>query len=332
MSTRTERRMAGFVAGTLLLAGCDAAGRELTEPNGGRLRLEQAAQLAVSNTWATKRSTPTARMAAQAGTIDSFIYLVGGVVASVASRKVEFYNVLSNTWASGTPLPSARLVLNGASVINRRLYVAGGLNTLGAPTKTLYVYDPDLLVWTRRADMPVGGCCGVQGVIGGELYVYTPRTSGATGDRFFRYNPESNTWVTRASPPSRHISPAAGVIAGKFYLAGGTLGGDTANLALHVYNPATNSWTSRARLPMGVARMASTVIGNKLLVAGGINFGITMDTLRVYDPAVNRWTKKKAMPTERSDMPGALANGRFFVIGGITSTGDTTKTVEAYTP
>lgn len=302
--------------------------RDFTGPNSTAEKLDP--ELRLANTWAAKRPTPAARLSMQAGTIDSFIYVVGGVGNSVTTRRVERYNVLRNLWSSGTALPSARAGLNGASSINRRLYVTGGLNSSGTPTRTLYVLDPATGSWLRRADMPQAGCCGGQGVIGGQLYVYTVR--GSTAHGFFRYNPANNQWVTRALPPSRHAGPAAGAIGGKFYLAGGTRNGFTANVALHVYDPATNSWSTRAPLPMGQARMASAVIGGKLYAAGGVNAGQTMDTLRVFDPATNAWTKKAPMPTERTDPAGAAANGLFFVIGGVTSIGDTTTKVEAYTP
>jgi hypothetical protein len=78
--------------------------RDLTAPDPEALGLEVAVQFA-PNTWTTKRSTLTARTNAQAGTIDSFTYVVGGTAASVPRRRLESYSVLRNTWSE--PLPAS---------------------------------------------------------------------------------------------------------------------------------------------------------------------------------------------------------------------------------
>jgi N-acetylneuraminic acid mutarotase len=330
--SQTPNTITILALGSVLAACGGAPTRELTAPD-NEPGLTEAAALLAPNTWATKRSTLTARAQAQGGTIDSIIYVVGGISSAVPRRTVEGYNVRANTWSTRAPLPNARTALNGASAIDGRLYVTGGRNSSFALTKTVYAYNPATNSWLRRADMPQTGCCGAQGVIAGQLYVYTFRAGASPGHQFFRYNPATNTWVTRAAPPTRHANPAAGVIGGRFYLAGGTSNGTAATRPLHVYNPATNSWTTRAPMSQPQARATSAVISQKLFVAGGVDsFGATQDTLRVYDPVANTWTRKARMPTKRADPAGAAANGLLYVIGGITSSGDTTRRVEAYTP
>jgi N-acetylneuraminic acid mutarotase len=118
------------------LAACDSAPtRDLTspEPEAGTLDAQRLSLLAPSNTWATKTPMLAARVQAKAGTINNIIYVVGGRrsfdVGPTAT--VQAYNVASNSWSTRKSLPSARFNHNGASVINGRLYVAGGQNSIG---------------------------------------------------------------------------------------------------------------------------------------------------------------------------------------------------------
>jgi N-acetylneuraminic acid mutarotase len=323
------------------LVACDGAPtRDLTAPDpaAGALDAQNVSLLAPSNTWTGKASLPgdrprQGRSSLKASSLDNFIYVFGGEAPAGISARVDAYNITTNSWSPRAPLPSARLLLNGASTINRLIYVTGGFNSAFAFTKTLYVYNAATDSWVRKADMPQTGSCGAQGVIGGLLYVYVGCTNASNAHHLFRYNPATNIWVTRAAPPTRHVNPAAaGVITGKFYLAGGFSNVSTDNLTLDVYNPATNTWTTRAPLPGAQRAGATGVIGGKLFAAGGdAGTASPIGTLRVYDPATNLWTTKAPMPTPRGDAAGTPAAGLLFVIGGHALNSFTGRN-EAYTP
>jgi N-acetylneuraminic acid mutarotase len=316
-----------------LLASC----REATAPESGAevpnaAASESVTPLALSNTWGTKARMPYARSGIPAATINGVIYVVGGSSSSAyLTTTLQAYNIATNTWATRKSLPVAHTDLNGASVINGRLYVTGGYGE-----RTLFVYDPGTNTWTRKADMPDEGFYGAQGVINGRLYVYAAATFGPP--KLFRYNPVTNTWVTRRAPYVVQSQPAAGVIGGKFYVAGGE--DDLGRIIpdLEVYDPATDTWTAKAPMPVPLKAMASAVINGKLYVAGGWRQFPAPDytakavaTLLVYDPATDRWTTKAPMPTPRAYAAGAAASGKFFVLGGINATG-TLRKVEAYSP
>jgi N-acetylneuraminic acid mutarotase len=226
---------------------------------------------------------------------------------------------------------------NGASVINGKLYVSGGLNKDFRSTKTLFVYDPETNSWMRKAEMPLAGSGGIQGVIGGRLYVYMPSVGSGNAGVVFRYNPATNMWVNRAAPPTDHPFGAGGVINGKFYLAGGL------NKALHVYDPASNTWMTRA--PMSAARsgMAAAVLDGKLFLVGGEGWpsDYPLSTVEVYDPATNRWTMNGPLPIGTAAGAAARAGAKIFYISGVVhELGGATKQpwapgpseVYAYTP
>jgi N-acetylneuraminic acid mutarotase len=324
------------------LAACDGAPRrDLTAPDSEAGPLDaQSVSLLAPNTWAGKASLPgdrprQGRTGLRASSLDNFIYVFGGRTPAGRSTRVDAYNITTNSWSPRAPLPSARANLNGASTINRLIYVTGGqANGSSFPlTRTLYVYNPATDNWVQKADMPQAGGCGAQGVIGGLLYVYVGCTN-VQSHHLFRYNPATNIWVTRAAPPTRHSIPAAaGVISGRFYLAGGATGGVPNNRTLDVYNPVTNTWTTRAPMPGAQGVSATGVIGGRLFAAGGVDaMFLPIGTLRVYNPVTNIWTTRAPMPAPRFDAAGTPAAGLLFVIGGSGANGSFSGRNEAYTP
>ena len=322
------------------LTACEGAlSRDLTGPesDAGTLDAQSVSLLAASNTWTATHSLLQRRAYMVAGTINNIIYVVGGYSPTGAvppffwTSTVQAYNVATNSWSLKKSLPAPRAQLHGASVINGRLYVTGGGNSAGVPTKTLFVYTPATNTWSRKADLPQAGWNGAQGVIAGLLYVYVGRTQNQE-DGFFRYNPTTNTWIRLAPPPTEHSNPAVGVIGGKFYLAGGQTS-VAISKALDVYNPATNTWTTKAPMPEPRSNMASTVINGRLFVASGIVDGVgKVATALAYNASTNTWATKASMPAVRADAAGAAANGLFFVIGGLDQSDQILTTVRAYTP
>ena len=109
--------------------------------------------------------------------------------------EVRAYNVATNTWTSKRDMPAARYGMNGAGVIDGKIYVTGGFAEPASqgPSASVFVYNPASNTWTRKRDMPAAGGYGVTGVIGGKLYVVTfssylgiakwPTSSGITRPR-----------------------------------------------------------------------------------------------------------------------------------------------------
>jgi N-acetylneuraminic acid mutarotase len=253
------------------------------------------------------------------------------------------YNVATNTWSTVRPLPAGRSGANGVTALKGKLFMTGGANSSGQLTRTLFIYDPATNSWSRGADLPRAAGCGIQGAIGGQLYVY----AGCIGvpvvpdaHRFFRYNPHTNTWATLAPPPRRHtFSPFGAALGDKFYLGGGWW--DHAPTGFfYAYDPATDTWAERAGVPHGGGHAfgAYSVLRGKLYVAGGIDDGgFPTQDLSVYDPVTNTWAEKALMPLYRRNAIGAFGGGRFFVMGGSALDDnldpvDASRRVDAYIP
>jgi N-acetylneuraminic acid mutarotase len=299
------------------------------------------ASLTAANTWATRKSMPTARAYLVAGVVNNLIYAVGGekgVLASRAITKVEAYDATSNTWSTKAPLPNARKQANGATAINGILYIPGGIAYSGHPTRSLFAYNPATNSWSRKADMPVSSFGGTSVVIQGKLYVTAGSTDGGAraSNLLHRYDPATDTWVELARSPHAHFHAAAGAIGGKLLLVGGYDNDppDQVRLtaALDVYDPATNIWTTKAPIPTKRFGATARAINQKLYVVGGVAQSIITGALEVYDLASNTWTARRPMPTARTDAAAGVIGGRLYVIGGINNSGQRLGTVEAYTP
>ncbi len=335
------------------MAACDAAGpTDTPEPVAEAVGAEPQS---VRNSWAAKRSLAPARIFMAAGAINGIIYVVGGRRVDPNANeirviaRVDAYDVATNTWSQVASLPGPREEPNGASVINGKLYVTGGRsnvvsNNLFKATKTLFVYDPGTNRWTRKADMPQAGCAGVQGVIGGLLYVYLPPVGGGAycdGSSqvglFFRYDPSTDTWMRRAAPPSDHKEGAGQVINNRLYLAGGwklspcAVDGeptfcDELSAQLDVYNPTSNTWETKARLPDIEGGMAAAGLNGKLFLVGGYGGASEGAWVNVdaYNPLTNRWMAKAPLPVGSNSGAAATVGSRIFYMAG--------SRVYAYTP
>lgn len=323
----------------LSLVACDTD-PDPTAPAAEQSGTETAvgSRLAPSNTWISRQPMPKVRFGHEATTLDGVIYVVGGQLFTAARRleRVEAYDVATNTWSTVQPLPNPRFMMSGVSALAGKLYVAGGLNGRSEAVRTLYVYDPGTNTWTSKANMPVGGGCGAQGVIQGELYVYVGDDCTEDDEpHFFRYNRLTDRWTTLAPPLSDHTLGEGAAVAGKFYLVGTRSGAITQDL-LEAYDPATNTWTFRAPMPQPSGQvMSSAVLNGKLYVAGGVkedDSGDAQATLRVYDPGTNTWTVKAPMPFPRSWSAASAAGGKVFVLGGLNTNERVLNSVIAYTP
>lgn len=287
----------------------------------------------VANTWHAKSNLPTARRGLVTATVDGIVYAIGGRSGSeVNLGKVEAFNplapILSSAWKTKAPLPAPRAWPSGAEAINGKIYVAGGLNADGNPTKSLFVYNPATDTWVKKASMPVASWGGAAVAHNGKLWVVTP---GANFSYLHRYDPATDTWSARAQGPAGHYYAVAGVIDGKLYLAGTMNADETASKGVSMYNPATNTWTAKASFTQKQVGAAGRVIGGKLYLVGGFEDNFPVSGFYAYNPATNAWVEKQHMPTGRGFLAAAASNGVLYALGGLAPP-TVLATNQAYTP
>jgi N-acetylneuraminic acid mutarotase len=292
--------------------------------------------LTFNGTWRTMPSLQPARWRHAADVLGKSIVVVGGLSGDElhALSRVDAFNVETRTWTALKSLPIPLYDVNGATPVQGKLYVSGGRSSPDEDcAKTLFVYDPATNSWTRKADMPLKGCVGVQAHVLGQLYVYTFPQSPPDIRLFASYNPKTDKWVRRPLPKGLHFAyPVAGAINEKFYLTSGEAFTGLSDRELEVYDPATRTWTTKSPMPTGRSVASAAVLHGKLFVAGGVvdrnGLAVVTGALEAYDPLSDTWATGPSMPTPRAHAASAWAGGRFYTIDGIRG-GPLTSVVEA---
>ncbi|HYF38129.1 MAG TPA: kelch repeat-containing protein [Gemmatimonadales bacterium] len=324
-------RAATVGMGALVLAACNEPTSPIESTAEEIARPELAT--AAANTWLTKADMPgTARGGLSTAAITTsgrtILYAIGGRTTSGGSLgRVQAYNVATNSWTWRASMPMAAYDMNGAGVINGRIYVSGGVTRDKFFRRELYMYNPATNAWTRKRDLPDGTWGGTTEVLKNQLYVLTCLAQEDCYIDFrplslFRYDPATDQWTQLASPPPQFGRPMSGTIGGKLYVTG--VARDASGI-LSVYDPATNQWSSRTGPARGVYEGAGVAVDGKLYLFGGRERqpdwnSFRVRTTRVYDPATDSWSTRAPMPDLRSGYAASrvLLNGerRVQVVGG----------------
>jgi N-acetylneuraminic acid mutarotase len=339
----TGSAVASCAIALLALAACH---EDALAPGPADQHAELTTASALANSWITKAPMPNARVGLVAANVNGTIYAIGGATTGWGGRgaflrSVAAYTKAGNVWTSVAPLPIPLAYAGAATVIQGKIYVAGGMTrspivigrpiTDPVPSKSLYVYDPATNSWARKADLPFSTSthANPSAAISGRLYLVGGPSKG--GSSMYRYNPGTDSWSQRPTAPHYHYAGVAAEIDGKLYVVGG-YSEKRALADLDVYDPATNSWTTKAAMPDPRYGAVGRAINGKLYVAAGLNGSGYGRAVEVYDPATNTWVEKPDIPTGRWSPGGAVAGGALFVLGGDAAGIGVSTINEAYVP
>lgn len=203
--------------------------------------------------------------------------------------------------------------------INGMAYVGTGIETVGPSQPVIYKtdfweFDPDLNIWTQKADFPGSGRYGARGfAVDGIGYAGTGWTPTATST-FYKYEPGTNSW----SPISSFLGSARYTgtsfeLGGKGYLG---LGYAPCKNDFWAYDPVSDSWSQIASYPGSPRQAASTfTIGSKAYVGLGACSGSLYDDFAEYDPFNNNWTPIANFPGGARDGAYSFSIGQFGFVG-----------------
>jgi subtilisin family serine protease len=283
--------------------------------------------------WINRASLLVGRSRLALGQVNGRLYAIGGRSGTTTLATMEQYDPALDRWIGKHALPAGRWDGNGAGTINNILYLAGGKDAAGTPTRTLYTYTAGSNSWSTKAQLPVASGCGGTGVLGTQLYVFTGCTSapGFTG-LLHSYNPATNSWTARAKPRVAGY-PAVAAVAGKLYVAGGRDAAGQPLGIVQVYTPVSDSWSTLG-MPSTSFGAAAYGMKGKLYVVGGRESlaGGAVATINVYDPVANNWNGlNPAMLNPRTSLGAQAIGGLLYTVGGKNGPLDLTV-VERFTP
>jgi len=226
-------------------------------------------------------------------------------------------------------------VHHGVVSLRSRIYVVGGVDSMGNVIDTTETYDPLINAWFTTEALPVPLHGVATAVSADRIYAIGGfRTLDLDPvDTVSRYHPTLNTWTPVAEMPSARGAAAAAAINGRIYVAGGWR--DRALSDFAMYETQLDRWTVLPPMPTARERLGAAVVNGSFYAVGGFD-GAPLDVLEAYDPQTNSWrTDFPPLPIPRGSVATTSLRGRLVAIGGLggqSSTAFIVAQVDAFDP
>jgi len=111
----------------------------------------------LTDIWTAKASMPTARSALAVGVVNGILYAIGGQNGAGVLNTNEAYNPATNTWIAEPSMLTASSGLAAIGVnegFDGKLLAFGGDDGNGRFLSKVQVYQPAIITWTTKANMP----------------------------------------------------------------------------------------------------------------------------------------------------------------------------------
>ncbi|HEY7243319.1 MAG TPA: kelch repeat-containing protein [Xanthobacteraceae bacterium] len=251
-----------------------------------------------SNQWTRKRPMRVAAHHVAFATLNNKIYGFGGFTYPESgspgwnpTNSVWEYDPSADEWKELAPMPTRRGAA-AAGVVNGKIYVTGGVNSL-------------------------------PGVSENGIHPARPQNVLPTVEE---YDPATNNWKTLRSlllPRNHHVAVGAG---DKLYVIGGRVGsafissGSNNVDLVEMYDPSSGLWSARARMPTARSAIAGALYNNHILVAGGEvqdqRWLAAFKAVEAYDTTTNQWQALPSMPHPRHGLAAGVIGNRFYAVSG----------------
>lgn len=213
--------------------------------------------------------------------------------------------------------------------INNLVYVMGG--------KTMYEYNINTNVWTRKADFPgeyryFGTAFSYQNKVYygfGEAYYDPPfvgRKSIFPNDLWI-YDPTNNTWTKQLDSPFPGRRNAISFVINDHAYVGLGFSDASNNVVHHIdiwsFNPTTGNWSSiPVPFTKSVSRATSFVVNNKAYLVGVEESRSRYSDVWEFDPASSSWSVKSPLPEEMLNEGATASSQSGYVIATINGYGN----------
>jgi len=278
-----------------------------------------------TNTWTTKNSMATARIAPTATLLaNGRVLVTGGYSGSTYHATAELYNPTTNTWsAAGTMTGLVGRARHTATLLgNGNVLVVGGTNGVTS-TATASLYNPLTNLWvpvvtsmaTGRSYHTATRLANGRVLIAGGVNTGTTSLSSAE-----LWDPLTTLFTsTPAMPAVRQQHTDTLLASGKVLLAGG-VGSSTSSIATSaVYDPTANTWAAGPSMASARRGHEAALLSDGTVVAfGGVDGSTYRTTEETYAPTTSAWSVVANGPNYTHAFPTAtpLQDGRVLMAGG----------------
>ena len=176
-----------------------------------------------------------------------------------STRSATVFTILT-PWSGKARFSGSANSTGKAFVLNGKGYVIEPYSSQeGVMNNALWVYDPLLDIWSRKADMPGGARYShAEFTIGNKAYAglgYGENAGiGGYFNDFWVYDPDTDSWDKIADYPGGVKLNAIGFSSGtKGFVTGGNSEKYQYSSELWEYDPVLNSWTRKNDLPFPVS-------------------------------------------------------------------------------
>jgi hypothetical protein len=240
--------------------------------------------------------------------------------------------LIDPAWVPAGAMAQSRAVHTLTRLLDGRVLVAGGAQSVSIVLSTAELWDPSTTTWSSAAPMAEPRYEHTATLMpGGSVLV------AAGSDASFDllnvnaelYDAVTDTWSSAGTCMASHADGAAVLLPdGSVVVAGGDL--DPLAPVVDRYDPTTNSWSAVTPPPPGyILSISGIMLDNGLALFTGVgSAGAPGPTpAGLYDYVNNSWSLTPLMTSIRSDAAiAALPNGHVLVVGG----GDPLGSAEVY--
>lgn len=270
LNTHRSATATRLSSGKVLIAGIGDSGisSELYNPTTGE--------------WTASGALETPRVYHTATLLpDGRVLVVGGADSEYGGRVLataETYDPATGTWAFTSAMSIARRNHTATLLINGKVLITGGTDTVGTPLNTAELYDPTTGSWSPAGTMAKARTYHSATLLpnnqvlvagGGNDFDWDQSASAEV------YNPASGTWKTTGSmtTPRRYHS-ATLLPTGQVLVVGGFHEYTGILMSAELYDPTTGTWHPAESMETArYLHTATLMTGGRLLVTGGVSNG-----------------------------------------------------------
>ncbi|KAB5518418.1 hypothetical protein PHYPO_G00165640 [Pangasianodon hypophthalmus] len=225
-------------------------------------------------------------------------------------------------WRILGEMPEQARFRHGISILNRKLYVAGGCYyySKADTMKSAYRYDPLNNSWERLSDMQEHRSNFTMVVRGDSLYaIGGDRDISSNLDSVEKYSVETDTWSFTHSLDQPLSGHAAVVWGGEIFISGGFNLKYQCLVSTFLYHPEQGT-TYLADMAHDRAQHCMESLARRFYVAGGVcnlrEFYTDELSCESYDPISDTWTAFTPLPLCHVGAASAVLEGKLYVLGG----------------